>query len=49
MDEHARTRKLGKYGSTKFVYPKETMGETRNWLEVELADSLPAAQTLYWT
>ena len=49
MDEQARTRKFGKYGSTKFVYPKETMGEMRSWFEAELANSLPAAQTLYWT
>ena len=49
MDEQTRTRKFGKYGSTKFVYPKETMGEMRRWFETELANSLPAAQTLYWT
>ncbi len=44
MDERARTRK---FRFTKFVYPKETMGEMRNWFEAELANSLPAAQTLY--
>jgi spore photoproduct lyase len=49
MDEQARTRKFGKYGSTKFVYPKETMGEMRSWFDAELAETLPAARTLYWT
>jgi spore photoproduct lyase len=49
MDEQARTRKFGKYGSTKFVYPKETMAEMRTWFEAELAQTLPAARTLYWT
>ena len=49
MDEQSRTRKFGKYGSTKFVYPKETMGHMRSWFEAELAETLPAARTLYWT
>ena len=49
MDEQARTRKFGKYGSPKFVYPKETMGEMRSWFERTLADTLPGARTLYWT
>jgi spore photoproduct lyase len=49
MDETARTRKFGKYGSAKFVYPKETMTEVRSWFESELAATLPGARTLYWT
>lgn len=49
MDEAARTRKMNKFGSAKFVYPKETMAELRSWFEAEIADTLPAARTLYWT
>lgn len=49
MDESARTRKFGKYGSAKYVYPKETMAELRCWFENELATTLPDARTLYWT
>lgn len=49
MDESARTRKFGKYGSAKYVYPKETMAELRSWFENELATTLPGARTLYWT
>jgi spore photoproduct lyase len=49
MDESMRTRKFGKYGSAKFVYPKDTMVEMRSWFETELAATLPAARTLYWT
>ncbi|OBK98297.1 radical SAM protein [Mycobacterium asiaticum] len=49
MDEASRTRKFGKYGSAKYVYPKDTMGELRSWFETELAATLPAARTLYWT
>jgi spore photoproduct lyase len=49
MDESQRTRKFGKYGAAKYVYPKTTMTELRSWFEDELATTLPAARTLYWT
>ena len=49
MDEDARTRKFGKFGNTKYVYPRDTMTEMRDWFEAELAETLPAARTLYWT
>ncbi|TFV59362.1 radical SAM protein [Mycobacterium sp. PS03-16] len=49
MDEAVRTRKFGKFGSAKYVYPKETMAELRGWFEAELAETLPAARLLYWT
>ena len=49
MDESARTRKFGKFGSAKYVFPKETMAELRSWFEAELAETLPAARMLYWT
>ena len=49
MDESARTRKFGKYGSAKYVYPKATMSEMRSWFEAELTKTLPAARMLYWT
>ncbi|HEX5255809.1 MAG TPA: hypothetical protein VFW69_18405 [Mycobacterium sp.] len=49
MDESARTRKYGKYGSAKYIYPKDTMTELRTWFESELAAALPAARILYWT
>jgi spore photoproduct lyase len=49
MDESARTRKFGKYGSAKYVYPREIMAELRSWFESDLATTLPAARTLYWT
>jgi spore photoproduct lyase len=49
MDEAARTRKFGKYGSAKYVYPRDVMAEMRNWFDAELAATLPAARQLYWT
>lgn len=49
MDEEARTRKFGKYGSAKYVYPKDTMAELRSWFGSALAETLPMARILYWT
>jgi spore photoproduct lyase len=49
MDETARTRKFGKYGSAKYVYPKDTMAELKSWFDAEIATTLPFAQLLYWT
>ncbi len=49
MDEAARSRKFGKFGAAKYVYPKDTMTDLRSWFEAELAETLPAARTLYWT
>lgn len=49
MDETRRTRKLTKFGSTKWVYTKEAMAELRGAVERMVADHLPAARVLYWT
>jgi len=49
MDEANRTRKFGKYGAAKYVYPKETMAQLRSWFHDELAATLPRARLLYWT
>ncbi len=49
MDPAARARKLTKFGSAKFVYPKATMAELRRGLEASVARRLPQARLLYWT
>ena len=49
MDEAARTRKLTKFGSTKWVFPREQMAELRGTVEASLARRLPQARALYWT
>ena len=49
MDEAARTRKLTKFGSVKWVFPKEQMAEMRATLEAAVASRLPQARLLYWT
>ena len=49
MDEEARARKTGRFGSVKYVYPKDTMAELRAWFTAELARRLPDCRVLYWT
>jgi spore photoproduct lyase len=49
LDESARTRKLTKFGSVKYVLPKDLMAEMRGALTGMLARDLPAARILYWT
>ena len=49
MDETARTRKLTKFGSTKWVYPKAVMSDLRATLEAQVRHHLPTARLLYWT
>jgi spore photoproduct lyase len=49
MDVDSRTRKTGKFGSTKYVYPKDQMTELKAWFRRELQARLPEARLLYWT
>jgi spore photoproduct lyase len=49
MDEESRTRKHGKFGSVKYVYPADTMSELRSWFEAGIAERLPGCRVLYWT
>lgn len=49
MDEQSRTQKRTKFGSVKWVYPKDVMGELRGWFDRELAARLPQCRVLYWT
>jgi len=49
MDEALRTRKLTKFGSVKWVMPRERMAEMRAMFERALARWLPRARVLYWT
>ena len=49
LDEARRSRKLTKFGGTKFVYPAPLMREMRAALTTMLAEHLPAARVLYWT
>ena len=49
MDESRRSQKRGKFGGVKYVYPRETMTEMREWFTEALAERLPDARLLYWT
>jgi DNA repair photolyase len=49
MDEAARSRKHGKFGAVKYVYPAATMAELRSWFYREIAERLPSCRILYWT
>ena len=49
MDEAQRSRKMTKFGSTKWVFPKEQMTEMRERLQASLALRLPMARAIYWT
>ncbi len=49
MDEAERARKTTKFGSVKWVFPKEQMTEMRASLQASLARHLPSARVLYWT
>ncbi len=49
MDEAQRARKMTKFGSVKWVFPKEQMAEMRTAIETSLIRQLPQAHLLYWT
>ena len=49
MDESQRARKTTKFGSVKWVLPRERMGEMRAVVERAAARWLPSAKVLYWT
>ena len=49
LDEAARARKFTKFGSVKYVLPRDLMAEMRAALTDMLARDLPAARLLYWT
>ncbi len=49
MDEAVRTRKLTKFGSVKWVLPRERMVDMRGVVERALGRWLPQARVLYWT
>ncbi len=49
MDETTRVRKTTKFGSVKFVFPREEMVGMRRALEGALGRWLPGARVLYWT
>ncbi|TDH58483.1 radical SAM protein [Dankookia rubra] len=49
MDPAQRSRKLTKFGSAKYVFPKALMAELRAGLEASVSRHLPHARVLYFT
>jgi spore photoproduct lyase len=49
MDPAQRSRKLTKFGSAKYVFPKALMADLRAGLEASVARHLPRARVLYFT
>ena len=49
MDEQLRNQKRSKFGGVKYVYPRQTMAEMREWFTDELDRRLPGTRLLYWT
>ena len=49
MDPQQRSRKRGKFGAVKYVYPADAMRDLRGWFAEALEQRLPAARSLYWT
>ena len=49
LREDARDEKRTKFGGFKYVYPKNAMGEMRNFFERTIAELLPSTRILYWT
>lgn len=46
MDEASRTRKTTKFGSVKWVFPRDAMKQMRVALEAAVARRLPGARVL---
>ncbi len=49
MDPAQRTVKRTKFGSTKYVYPRDVMAELRAFFYANVPQRLPGARILYWT
>lgn len=49
MDETIRAQKRTKFGTSKYVYPKGTMLEMREFFYFTIGSLLPNAKILYWT
>ncbi|HEV2559599.1 MAG TPA: radical SAM protein [Microvirga sp.] len=49
MAEETRSKKRTKFGSLKYVYTPDVMGEMRAFFEAEVPRRLPGGRILYWT
>ena len=49
LEESSRSQKRNKFGGVKYVYPKDTMAELKDFIETQIDEKFPQAQILYWT
>jgi spore photoproduct lyase len=49
MDETRRSMKWGKYGKFKYVYPKDTAQEMKEYISSLIYERFPAARIDYFT
>ncbi len=49
LREEGRSEKRTKFGGFKYVYPKDSMGEMREFFEGTIGELLPGVRILYWT
>jgi spore photoproduct lyase len=49
MTEDNRTKKINKFGGTKYVFNKAIMSDLKQFFYCEIAKQLPQAKILYWT
>ena len=49
LSESNRSQKRNKFGGVKYVYPKDTMTELKDFIATQIEQKFPQAQILYWT
>ena len=49
LETENRTQKRNKFGGVKYVYPKQTMEELKEFIQAKISNNFPQAKILYWT
>ena len=49
LNEDNRTSKRNKFGGVKYVYPRDTMTELKEFIQTEIDTRFAQAEILYWT
>ncbi|MGB3298483.1 MAG: spore photoproduct lyase family protein [Phormidesmis sp.] len=49
LEEEGRSQKRNKFGGVKYVYPRDTMAELKDFIQTQITTRFPYAEILYWT
>ncbi len=49
LAEEGRSQKRNKFGGVKYVYPRDTMAELKDFIQTQITTHFPFAAILYWT